>query len=382
MRNHSFIEYGASISYTTSQRAIVRTSSVKSARVYKKIIRSVTGTKKARRRSVRYGFIAGNVALMAVVATFIITSTGGDKSQDSLAVAAVGGTTARTAGPLDQLSSVDIAVSVARTVDIPESTAVTNQSESANIATEIAVADTAVVTKPQVVATNAKSNGDVVTYVVQAGEDVPAVAAKFNVTSDSIRWSNNLNTNRLQAGTQLSIPPINGVVYTVASGDTPDILAARFNVSKEQIIAFNDAEISGLVPGSRIVIPGGQVRVNVSTSAAARSFKASYGYNTYDPGWCTYYAAARGGAPGGWGNANTWAKYARITPGWSVSSAPVPGAIAQHTGGRWGHVAVVDQVSPDGKMIKYSDMNGIAGFNKVGHSDWVPISKFPNYIYR
>jgi len=34
-------------------------------------------------------------------------------------------------------------------------------------------------------------------------------------------------------------------------------------------------------------------------------------------------------------------------------------------------------------MIKYSDMNGLAGWGRVGYSDdWVPASKFPHYIYR
>jgi surface antigen len=48
----------------------------------------------------------------------------------------------------------------------------------------------------------------------------------------------------------------------------------------------------------------------------------------------------------------------------------------------WGHVAVVEAVSPDGTMIKYSDMNGLSGFGRVGYSDWVPATTYQNYIYR
>jgi LysM repeat protein len=322
--------------------------------------------------------------LLLVVSTFVIGSTRTtNTASDSQVVAATNDTT--LAGPLDQLSSVEIAVNIARSVDIPESTAVTNQSDSASIASEVATADTAVVTKPQIVATSAKSSGDVVSYTVQAGDTMASVAAKFNVTSESIRWSNNITGNNLQPGAQISIPPLNGIVYTVGANDTPESLAARFNVSKEQIIAFNDAEIAGLKAGARIVIPGGQVQTVVNNAVTARSFRASYGYNTYDPGWCTYYAAAKGGAPGGWGNANTWAKYARITPGWNVSTNPVPGAIAQTTRGGMGHVGIVDAVKVEGGVtyIKYSDMNGLAGFNRVGSSDWVPATgKFQNFIYR
>jgi len=46
-------------------------------------------------------------------------------------------------------------------------------------------------------------------------------------------------------------------------------------------------------------------------------------------------------------------------------------------------VGVVDEVSPDGTMIKYSDMNGLAGWGRVGQSGWVPVfSTFQNFIYR
>jgi surface antigen len=65
-----------------------------------------------------------------------------------------------------------------------------------------------------------------------------------------------------------------------------------------------------------------------------------------------------------------------------VSSTPRVGAIGQSDGGYFGHVAYVEAVSDDGTMIKYSDMNGLAGFGRVGYSDWVSASKFPKYIYR
>lgn len=280
---------------------------------------------------------------------------------------------------------MDIALNVAKSVRLTEAVAVTNQADSAKITNAIASADTPVVTKPQVISTTLKTKDDIQTYITQPGDTVPSVAAKFNITSESIRWSNNLTGNTLRVGMELVIPPINGIVYTVSSGDTVESLAQRFNASKEQIIAFNDAEISGLIPGTKIVIPNGKVQLAVTTASAARSFRAIYGYNTYDPGWCTYYAAARGGAPGGWGNANTWAKYARITPGWTVSSTPVPGAIAQTTRGSMGHVGIVEDVKVENGVtyIRYSDMNGIAGFNRVGHSGWVPAhDKFQNFIYR
>jgi hypothetical protein len=45
-------------------------------------------------------------------------------------------------------------------------------------------------------------------------------------------------------------------------------------------------------------------------------------------------------------------------------------------------VVVVEEVSEDGSMIKYSDMNGLIGWGKAGiTNDWVPASGFWAYIH-
>ena len=58
------------------------------------------------------------------------------------------------------------------------------------------------------------------------------------------------------------------------------------------------------------------------------------------------------------------------------------GAVAQTDAGYEGHVAIVEAVSDDGTQMKYSDMNGLAGFGRVGYSGWVAADHFPHYIYR
>jgi surface antigen len=66
--------------------------------------------------------------------------------------------------------------------------------------------------------------------------------------------------------------------------------------------------------------------------------------------------------------------------GWTVSTTPRAGAIAQSDAGYEGHVAIVERVNDDG-TIYYSDMNGIAGWGRVGYAT-APASKFSHYIYR
>lgn len=293
--------------------------------------------------------------------------------------------------PLDRISSADIAVNIARMTSLPESTAVVNQADTANSQLISSSSDNIVISKPQVVATALKSRKDIQTYTTVAGDTLAAVAVKFGVTSDSIRWSNNLGTGALAAGSKLTIPPVNGIVYTVKPGDTAEKLAREYNTGIETIVAFNDFEVGGIKAGMQIVIPDG---IRAAPAAPAASFAPSnnsgigfawggLGGGSYSAGYCTDYASKKGGAPGGWGNANSWAFYAARTPGWTVSKTPRVGAIAQTTAGWAGHVGIVEAVSEDGKMIKYSDMNGIAGFGRVGYSGWVPThSSYQNFIFR
>jgi N-acetylmuramoyl-L-alanine amidase len=339
-----------------------------------------------RRRSFRYLVVGSNIALLAVV-LIIIKSANSQGQAISQAVAVPTSPTSSVANPIDQLSSADIAVSIANMTSLAEATAVKNQAETVNAELAVAPAEDIVSNKPQVVVTALKSRQDITTYTTMAGDTVASVAAKFNITSTSLQWSNKLSsTTTLQAGVKLVIPPINGIVYTVKTGDTPQTLAAKYSANANQIIAFNDAELSGLQPGEQIVIPNGQQATSGPSYGlslgGSGAFYATYGYNGYDFGYCTWYVASQISVPTNWGDASSWAYYAALS-GWTVSSTPQVGAIAQtpYAAGGEGHVAIVDAVSPDGSQIQFRDMNGIAGWDRVGYSGWVPASTFPHYIY-
>jgi N-acetylmuramoyl-L-alanine amidase len=332
------------------------------------------------RRVVRTTLVVCNVALLLAISAFAFNGT---RAENVLNIAPSEG--GDVTEPLDQLSSADIALAAAKATGLSEIPAVINQADSVAVNSAIAPADTIVVAKPQAVASAFASGKDIKEYVVQGGDTVSSIASKFSVTSDSIMWSNDLRSNTVREGVKLVIPPTNGIVYTVKSGDTADSLAQKYRANKDQIIAVNDIELTGIQVGARIFIPNGQQPV-VASSGAGYGFAFGtapiYGFNGYIPGWCTWYVASKITVPTNWGNANTWDSGARAA-GWTVSSKPVPGAIGQTDRGSQGHVGIVEAVSEDGTMIKYSDMNGLAGFNRVGYSDWVPVhSRFQNFIYR
>ncbi len=336
-------------------------------------------TKRGRRQLIRRSLIAGNVLLLILVASFVLYNRSASQTVRASTLNSATATASMASDPLDQLSSSQIALTAAQMAGLPELTAVRNQADSDALTLAVVPNDSTTLAKPQIVATAEKSKADIIHYTVKAGDTVTSLSSKFNLTPGSIRWSNGINGDTLTAGAQLVIPPVNGIVYTVKAGDTPASLASRYQADQNQIIDFNDAEISGLTPGEQIVIPNGQVAVAPVISYYT-AFTATYGGNGYDYGYCTWYVANRIAVPTNWGNANTWDNYARLS-GWVVSTVPVPGAIAQTDRGYEGHVAIVEAVSDDGTMIKYSDMNGLAGWGRVGYSGWVPVSTFEHYIY-
>ena len=258
--------------------------------------------------------------------------------------------------PIDSISSADIASNIANLTRLPEAVDVSNLADSQDAQIGSATTSQSIITKPQFVNGGADSITTIRTYVTVDGDTVSSLATKFGITSNTIRWSNGLYSDTLSTGTSLLIPPRNGVIYKVVSGDTVASIASKFSADQSQVIAFNNLEIKSLVPGQTIFVPDGTVPVvtnNVSYSAYG--FLPVYGDNGYTYGYCTWYVASQISIPRNWGNANTWAYYARLS-GWTVSSVPVPGSIFQTTAGYAGHVGIVEAVYPNGTMF-ISEMN-------------------------
>jgi len=338
--------------------------------------------KSFRKRLIRYSLVSANLLVLVAVVLFVVGGSHGSDRPLATASAAASGTDA--ANPVDGLTSYDIAANVAHMVDLPESTAIDNQAQSARISAAVSTSSTGVVSKPQIVATALKSKDDIRSYTVQSGDTVTSVAQKFGVTTNSIKWSNNLVGDALTVGNKILVPPMNGIVYTAKAGDTVQSLATKYKVSADQIIAYNDAEIGGIHAGEQLLIPNGQIQTVTarygggSGAYSLSSYTPVYGGNGYAFGYCTWYVATRVNMPSNWGNANTWDNFAPLS-GWTVSSTPRVGAIAQTDGSSYlGHVAYVESVNANG-TVTISEMNGPAGWDRVD-TRTVPVSSF-RYIY-
>lgn len=280
---------------------------------------------------------------------------------------------------VDQRVAADLAASTAETAGLAVASNVSNLSISLSAKAELAQADNSVLTKPQIV--EVSDLRGISSYVTVAGDTAQSVAGKFGVTADTVKWANNLSGDALSVGQTLKIPNIDGVLYTVRAGDTVDSIAQRYNTNRERLVSYNDLEISGINPGHQIVLPGGILPANerpgyvapASASASTSSRVVAYTGNAasvgnrYDYGYCTWYVYNRRaelGRPVGsfWGNASTWASYARGS-GYLVNNTPAVGSVLQNgwQAGGYGHVAVVESMNSDGS-ITVSEMN-YAGWN-------------------
>jgi surface antigen len=285
---------------------------------------------------------------------------------------------------VDQLVATNVAAGIAERAELPVATNIANLSVSLSAESQLAQNDVNVISKPQIVQPSASSR-EIKQYTSKTGDTAITIAQQFGISPDTVKWANNLATDAIEPGRQLTIPPVDGIVYTVKAGDTTDSVASKYHADKDRIVAFNDLELGGLVPGKQIIIPAGSLPEEerpgyVAPRSASRYGAYGGGYSTvnaqvarasagnrYAFGNCTWYAYERRmqlGRPVGsfWGNAATWASYARAA-GYLVNNTPAVGAVMQNGGG-YGHVAIVESVNSDGS-ITISEMNYAGNFNRV-----------------
>jgi|GEM_PF-3134226 len=129
----------------------------------------------------------------------------------------------------------------------------------------------------------AGSNTEILTYTVQAGENLFSIAEQFRVKPESLLWSNvhllQDNPNNLEPGMQLLIPPVDGIVYRWQAGDDLITVAIGFGVSPADVLNWpGNASLTSsgdagrlpvITPGSWVFIPGGQREVQEMQEPAA-----------------------------------------------------------------------------------------------------------------
>jgi surface antigen/LysM repeat protein len=232
----------------------------------------------------------------------------------------------------------------------------------------------------------AEKHRDVIHYVAKNGDTLRALAQTYGLSVNTLLWSNTTLVDKLVAGQEVLIPPIDGVLVKVGATDTLAALAQRFHAETDAVIQFNLLRHPESLPvGQYLMLPYGVGPLPPSAPTATthtvqvgkRAWFVSPVYSSgggiYPFGQCTWYVNTRRPAP--WGG-NAWQWYSRAKAyGRPVGATPRVGAImVTWESPYWGHVAYVEQVYSDGSWL-VSEMNYYSnggGWGKVSYRHVIP----------
>jgi LysM repeat protein len=134
-------------------------------------------------------------------------------------------------------------------------------------------------------------------HVVQPGEHLTAIANRYGTTPQAIASANNLvNMNLLYVGQRLTIPGSasapaqSNTYYVVDPGDTLSAVAARYGTTTQALVQANGLASANLIyVGQRLLIPGGG-----GASAPSAPYSTT-GYYTVQAGDTVSSIAVRNG---------------------------------------------------------------------------------------
>lgn len=113
--------------------------------------------------------------------------------------------------------------------------------------------------------------GEVITHTVVEGETLSTIAKKYDLSTNTLVWLNNLDEKKpIQAGQQIKILPVDGVLHKVKKGDTICSIARTYGLLEKDedcgsgaqpivdypFNTFTNDEF-GLQVGQYIVVPDG-----------------------------------------------------------------------------------------------------------------------------
>jgi murein DD-endopeptidase MepM/ murein hydrolase activator NlpD len=106
-----------------------------------------------------------------------------------------------------------------------------------------------------------KPRSEIIEYEVKPGDTLSVIADKFKVSTDTIKWANDLSDiHSIKPGEKLKILPVSGVAHTVKSGDTLQSVAKKYSAEAQAILDFPFNDIPDdfqLKIGQVLIVPDG-----------------------------------------------------------------------------------------------------------------------------
>lgn len=123
-----------------------------------------------------------------------------------------------------------------------------------------------------------------VLYTVKSGDNLYAIARKYNVTVDAIKNANNLTSNLLTIGKNLIIPVTTTEssynTYVVKSGDTLYGIANKYNISVDKLKSANNLTSNSLSIGQRLIIPSSTSYITYTVKPGDSLYSIARTYST------------------------------------------------------------------------------------------------------
>jgi len=156
------------------------------------------------------------------------------------------------------------------------------------------------------------AQAEVILHIVQRGETVSEIAARYGSSVAAVAASNNLkNPNLIFPGQELKVPGGERVVHTVARGDSLWKIAQRYGVSLAAVKGANPGlDPYRLAIGQEVLVPGAAFTVTsrqggglalawpvsgrISSGYGWRGGRLHYGLDIAAPSGSTITAAAAG----------------------------------------------------------------------------------------
>ncbi len=174
-----------------------------------------------------------------------------------------------------------------------------------------------------------KPRSEILEYEVESGDTLSSISAKFDISTDTILWANDLSErDTIAPGDKLKILPDSGVSHKVASGDTLELIAKKYDVSSQAILdyPFNDVtDDLKLKAGQVLIVPGG---TPPSQPSSKKSKPSSPQYLAKGPSF-----SAPGGGSFAWPTNGTITQYfAWYHPGDDIANNSAPPITASDGG--------------------------------------------------
>lgn len=106
-----------------------------------------------------------------------------------------------------------------------------------------------------------KPRSEIIEYKVESGDTISSVANKFGISTDTIKWANDLSDiHSIKPGQVLKILPVSGVSHMVKSGDSLQSVAKKYQADAQAILDFPFNDIPddfSISAGQVLIVPDG-----------------------------------------------------------------------------------------------------------------------------